>query len=67
MREEWFADYLCGKPFAVPRRSGEPQNVWRQPNDADKQAGSHVGLPVGALKHSKRKHSGNQTSLAEKR
>ena len=39
--------------------------LWRKllPNDADKQAGSHVGLPVGASGGSKRKDSDNQVAL----
>jgi hypothetical protein len=33
------------------------------PNDADKQAGSNLGLPVGAVEPSRSKTAGNQTSV----
>ena len=36
------------------------------PKGADEQAGSHVGLPVGVVRPSKRKDLGSQTSLTRR-
>jgi 16S rRNA A1518/A1519 N6-dimethyltransferase RsmA/KsgA/DIM1 with predicted DNA glycosylase/AP lyase activity len=50
----------------LPEACANPQMSGGAPNGADKQAGSHVGLPVGAVGPLTKESSGHQTSVDER-